>query len=571
MDSILRARPVATPVVKPTSTAEFDEKSYHTPSPTRRVMRRRLPLPRSTRAVQYSIIPSILVMIASLYGGFQRYSEGILEEIQIPHGDPECAALTQWIRENGGLIRGVQCINSPSSGGRAIVSVGQLNSGSTYSKIPRDLWFWDDSVIKFSDVGEILDEDEFLEKELGAIWGINGEPVRLVFALMYEAANREKSWWRPFLDTFPPLPTSPIWWDESQIDELESTVLANRVTLQQNDLEKMYNKYMPYLADKYPEYFNSTELDLDAFKWAALHMYGRAFDATHVSRKHIRTWAMIPYIDLVNHGSYTVGGYGDSKSDSNPTAEGPFVATTTECQLDGGELLHSYGDLKSATHYFIVYGFIPTGYSQMDYVSISVSPEILELNQEIAGKHKYPWRHGVAGTDGRVTEAFLRGYGHYIHALAMRANLPDNAPHKKYLDYNWGVRRAMVLIIQAVKLEMGFFSTTYEEDLEELQGPFSGYNNWVVLTARTRYKRILHEIINSLEARLKSTTDTYPDDPALWSLAYQSSYISSRKAIDNIDGSLFEIIVPHRLNDCVLEFDPRYNEEQQQQHQQTSM
>ena len=64
-------------------------------------------------------------------------------------------------------------------------------------------------------------------------------------------------------------------------------------------------------------------------------MYGRAFDSTNPWHSSLRSWALIPYIDLVNHAGHPNGGYQDSKSNSNPSGDGPFTAEATDCQRYG--------------------------------------------------------------------------------------------------------------------------------------------------------------------------------------------------------------------------------------------
>ena len=58
---------------------------------------------------------------------------------------------------------------------------------------------------------------------------------------------------------------------------------------------------MVHLQSEYPEHFNVTGCDLEKFTWASLHVYGRAFDSTNPWHSNLRSWALIPYIDLVNH------------------------------------------------------------------------------------------------------------------------------------------------------------------------------------------------------------------------------------------------------------------------------
>jgi hypothetical protein len=53
--------------------------------------------------------------------------------------------------------------------------------------------------------------------------------------------------------------------------------------------------------------------------------------------------------------------------------ENAFSCWATECFTAGAEIFQSYGSHKSSSHYFLYYGFIPTGFEQSDFVSFKVS------------------------------------------------------------------------------------------------------------------------------------------------------------------------------------------------------
>eukprot|EP00040_Diaphanoeca_grandis_P004637 m.29568 g.29568 ORF g.29568 m.29568 type:complete len:622 (-) comp16120_c0_seq1:128-1993(-) len=484
---------------------------------------------RSTRAAESALLPTSLFMLAVLIFGFIRYMPDLLDELGVENGDPACGRLTSWIREHDGWVTGVRCVNAPQSGGRGIIAIGNIQEGERYASIPQAVWFWEGSVREESEIGDILADDEFLEEEIGSIWAETGDPIRLILALAYEKLNLNESFWKPFIDSMPQQPTSPIWWPEQQLDNFESEVLKKGIITLKTTLERTYNEYMPTLAERYPEVFDLNELTMDVWKWSALHVYGRAFDAQHPTDPQLRTWALIPVIDLVNHQGYPDGGYGDSDG------PGPFTAEATTCVRHGGELFHSYGSSKSSTHYLLTYGFIPTGYTHSDYIAFSLS-NIVEGSIRTKDKYalrKNKWFAGYAGTDGHITEEFIDSLAFYIE---------NQFPNE---NGDWAKKRALTILRTQVERHLSKFSTTYEEDFEALSGPFPGYDTWVVLTARTRFKAIMLKLVDTLTNRLGSEDVLEPSSwgttEAHWSMVHDRGDINPSNKIHSVEKSLYTI------------------------------
>ena len=91
-----------------------------------------------------------------------------------------------------------------------MVTTGPIQYKQTYITVPESLWFQEKTAKKESDIADILNTDTMVAEECGAKWGADGEPCRLILALMYETVKKD-SFWKPYLDTFPKHPTSPVW------------------------------------------------------------------------------------------------------------------------------------------------------------------------------------------------------------------------------------------------------------------------------------------------------------------------------------------------------------------------
>jgi hypothetical protein len=61
-------------------------------------------------------------------------------------------------------------------------------------------------------------------------------------------------------------------------------------------LSSTYNGLFPHLTATYPEWFPADQATLELWTWAALHVWGRAFDvdAQDLANPERRTWGTCP-------------------------------------------------------------------------------------------------------------------------------------------------------------------------------------------------------------------------------------------------------------------------------------
>eukprot|EP00039_Didymoeca_costata_P019169 m.336496 g.336496 ORF g.336496 m.336496 type:complete len:479 (-) comp17869_c0_seq1:95-1531(-) len=436
--------------------------------------------------------------------------------------DPVCRKLEKWIEDNGGVITSVKCRTQPETGGRGLIAVNDLQYRQTYITVPMKLWMHERTVIQISDIGKILDTDEHLKTRCGKTWGASGEPCRLIIAAMYEYLNPE-SHWRAYLDSWPEHPTSPVWFTEEQLDALQSDVVKEEVQTLQNYLSDHYDATFPYLIKTYPQYFNKN-FTLELLTWASLHVWGRAFDASaqDPKRPRRRTWGMIPFADLVNHGSHVESFYGDTKG------KGPFSCWATQCFKAGAELLQSYGSHRSSTHFFLFYGFVPTGYLRADYIALRLPYEEYQKLPKSSGNFKRPHKGrtiGFAGIDGRLTENFIASTREVLR-------INDKIPEKDMKESH-GYITTLKHILKVVKDFVKSWKTTRKQDFEELSKPFETYEKWATLTFRSRYKYVVEQLVQGLEHRIKknpTSTRGWLQREMDWLMVYDKDEVSESKA-----------------------------------------
>lgn len=469
-----------------------------------------------------------------------------------PVEDEACLRLRDWLETEGGEITNVACAIMPKSGGRGIMVTGPLAYKETYIRVPVHTWMHETTIKANSTIGSMLDTDPKISEVCGKTWGANGEPCRLILAVVYERLQGRNSKWAAYMDSWPEHPTSPVWWDEEQLAKLGSPVVADQVEGLQEYLSNTYDSIFPYLHKKYPKQYPAGKATLEMLTWAALNVWGRAFDSSAQDpvKKDRRTWAMIPFADLVNHGSHIESFYGDSNG------KGPFKCWATQCMTEGSEILQSYGSHRSSTHFFLYYGFISTGYLRADYISLRVADDV---RRKASKSRHLPSRNslvGHMGVDGLLTESFLYSY---TKLLNLTGSIPaDDLKETK------GLKTALSVILKTLDTTIASFDTTYAQDFAELAKPFETYDKWVTLTFRSRYKFVFIKAREGIQYRL-SQLETEPScklirvdkkyraqDPgegcvgkkASWQLVYDTDEVKPTSAEANAKDALFLVHLP---------------------------
>lgn len=498
----------------------------------------------------FEILYCAFVILLLLVGVF-RYGGGmglgldggptVYPDHQEEVADPVCTRLENWITSNGGEIDGVACVNRPDRGGRALISTTALPYRRTYISVPKHLWMHERSLKANSSIVEILNEDATLKEVCGETWGFTGEPCRLMIALMFEREQPD-SWWGPYIDSMPEVPTSPIWWGASEKAELQSPILTTMVNELQDYLKETYGKLFPYLSDNYPEKFPPGKFTLDSMTWSALQVWGRAFDtnATDTADSSRRTWGMIPFADLVNHQSYTESFYSDQGG------KGPFECWATECFHPGAEVYQSYGSHKTSSHFFLYYGFVPSGYVRNDFIAFRVPhgevTRLIDHNVTIErGVARASELIGFAGVDGHISEYFIAAYHAFLSELGL---LPKVDPYKFVLG----------TILSSLEKTIHDFPTTYDEDFAALSKGFENYDRWVTLTIRTRFKFVMDRVVENLKHRIASkliaSTEGWSNAEQDWLLTYDDEEVSAKTAEANAKDSLYVVEVDFKTKNA---------------------
>jgi len=462
--------------------------------------------------------------------------------------DGSCERLEEWINDNGGMIYNAKCKIMPQSGGRGLITTAPIQYKQTYITVPEHLWFHEKTAKQQSDIASILNTDPVIAKECGKTWGANGEPCRLILGLAYETVKKD-SFWKAYVDTFPKHPTSPVWWKKKQLDQLGSEVVKKQVINLQKYVADEYKALFPYLTKTYPKYFKKKRWTLKLLTEISLHVWGRAFDtsAQDPAKPRRRTWGMIPFADLVNHGSHIESFYGDDVESSS------FSCWASEGFDTGAEIFQSYGSHRSSTHFFLYYGFVATGYYRADYISFNINQaQYTEMSAKVpAAKRKllpkYNALTGFAGIDGHISNAFIRNLRTFL-------DLTGHIPAAD-LRVSRGYKYVLDTIMASTQKAVKGFKTTYKQDFDVLQGPFETYDKWVMLTFRSRYKYIFERVLANVEYRTRhDPAGSESADKHGWMeqqfdglLVYDESEVSPNNAQKSIKDSMFLVTIPFEV------------------------
>jgi len=364
------------------------------------------------------------------------------------------------------------------------------------------------------------------------VWDImaEDETYTVVVGLEFERHN-PYSPWRTYLD-FMRRQESPIWWDDAELDELQSPQLKKETKTVQGQIKAYYDRVYPYLIKTYPNMWKADVNDLDSFTWAALTIWGRAFNVAHWNSSDTE-YALIPIGDLLNHrlgrrASWSME-YNDRTDSKEPTM---FAFEANEDLKKGDELTISYGDFRSSFNFVLYCGFIPQGQHYGDYVGLRVDNEV----------------YGFIGWDGRPSSRFIRKLAAHLAERDEPVGQEDAHKDKGKEQSASSHDQALRLLLPHIKKLVSSQKPPWQADQASLDKYTDdlGYNEWVKLTVRTRFKSILHRLMENIEAKIKpSGAWAYPAAPTHDTIAGKLDKKRAADKIEAFDGALcsFDIAI----------------------------
>lgn len=192
---------------------------------------------------------------------------------------------------------------------------------------------------------------------------------------MYEKLN-PKSPWKPYIDVLPKTYNSTIYWNDKDIQSLESGNLYYLTRNQNYQIDKDYTEIFKKLFKKYPNEFKKRTYKLSDFKWALSTIWSRAIDVK-INGKLKRI--LVPMMDMFNHSF-------DAKSTHTfNEKENCFELKLQHSTTSGSQAFINYGPIGN-TKLLLLYGFTvhknPHDYVEL-IIQLAPNAELYDLKVQI--------------------------------------------------------------------------------------------------------------------------------------------------------------------------------------------
>ncbi|KAF1923363.1 SET domain-containing protein RMS1 [Didymella exigua CBS 183.55] len=366
----------------------------------------------------------------------------------------------------------------------------------------------------------------------------------LILIMVYEYLQGDASRWKPYLDVLPTTFDTPMFWTESELKELEVTVLTKDKIGRQASDDKLRTRIVPVVKHNpdifYPVGKNQlTEDDLLnlAHRMGSTIM-AYAFDLENdeeedeadedgwvVDRDAQKMLGMVPMADILN-----------ANADFNAHVNHGESLEVTSLRSDikaGTEILNYYGAMPSS-EVLRRYGYITTEYHRYDEVEIprsavaqalgratGLSPsELLEMGIEIdADKEGDPYiierDSGAPNEEGRlIEEAKMDEFPELEEELklalkAIKKHKPEMIADNRKRD---GAVNAVITEVVADKLAQ--YPTSIREDRAILKKSGITNRHRMAVEVRLGEKVLLEEALTMLRARSAAVANEDEERPA---------------------------------------------------------
>jgi len=241
-------------------------------------------------------------------------------------------AFTIWLNENGARFGEKVELRGYEDEVRGVHATRNLHADEIVIEIPLKCLITVE-MGKATDVGRAVLEAEL---ELDA-----PKHVFLMLFLLLDRRN-PSSFFRPYYDVLPrTLKNMPIFWETNELAWLEGSYLLTQIDERKRAIQSDHKA----IAGIWPGF--SDICTLDEFSWARMCVCSRNFG---VVVNGIRTSAMVPYADMLNHFRPR-----ETKWTFDNT-RGAFTITTLQHIPIGAQIYDSYG--QKCNHRFLLnYGF----------------------------------------------------------------------------------------------------------------------------------------------------------------------------------------------------------------------
>ncbi|KAI8715097.1 Ribosomal lysine N-methyltransferase 4 [Fusarium sp. LHS14.1] len=225
----------------------------------------------------------------------------------------------------------------------------------------------------------------------------------LILVMMYEYLQGEKSQWKPYFDVFPSSFDTPMFWSETELDQLQASHMRHKIG--KADAENMFRKTLvPIIRNNSSVFGGENQSDDDLVEIA--HRMGStimsyAFDLENdeddeeeeadgwvEDREGKSMMGMVPMADILN---------ADAEFNAHVNHEEESLTVTSLRPIKAGEEIFNYYGPHPNSELLRRYGYVTERHSRYDVVEIpwDVVESVMRLSFGISGQVLKKLRHNL--------------------------------------------------------------------------------------------------------------------------------------------------------------------------------
>jgi len=268
----------------------------------------------------------------------------------------------EWLKENSCTVSHSISLRRLPETGRGIIGAKDIKEGEVLFELSRSILLSsrNSSLADFLKEKTNLLQNKKNQEENEDDWEEENEDdtdewMALSFSMMYEYSLGKKSKWFNYFNILPRQLSTPLFWNEKEIQELQGTSVYSKIGL--DKITQDYKTKIEPLIKKYGDKFKGKAFTIETYLWLGSIIMAYSFlDQDIVS--------MVPMADMLNHKT----GHNNARLFYEDNSLG-MIATKTITVNE--EIYNTYGDLSNS-ELLRRYGFVDNN-NPFDIVEIEFS------------------------------------------------------------------------------------------------------------------------------------------------------------------------------------------------------
>lgn len=324
------------------------------------------------------------------------------------------------------------------------------------------------------------------------------EQVLLSVFLMHELQHAGASKWQYLLKVFPTRFHTSCEFSDAELRSLEGSPVYQETKARKDLFTQEYEMLYPFLAQKYPHFFDFQRSTFTSYKYARLLVQTRAF-GMHLDGRTVL--GIVPFGDMFNHDPRAKIAWKYDHSDN------VFRMYTEQAYAKNTQIFNNYGP-RSNRRTLLDFGFVtmdnPFDFVEMPVpVSSSMSLEKTRMltDRGLEGKRTYTVHLGEVPDDLMFAARLARATPPEVESYKRSLELAPSSERTKVVPkYNASISvnneiAALSWLQDTAHAMLGKYRTTYEEDVIQLEEandlPRSAFNSLILNYCEKRIYKFL--------------------------------------------------------------------------------